>query len=401
MILLLMNCAQEPTVEMALDFYENQPVYLRPFSLSKTPEGLKNMRAETCGECHQEIYREWSISTHANAWKNDPQFQAELHKERPNGGDVQWLCVNCHTPTIQQLPRLVARLERELDKPVYVENPYFDEQFQQEAISCAGCHIRDGVVLGPWGDSNAPHAVQKSDYLLTSQVCLDCHQADVSFQQLNLACVFNTGKEHQRGNYSDQTCQSCHMPLVERSIVPGGKKRTVRRHFFGGSMIPKNFEHADDIATMTPYYKQGLEVDDPIIQTNGDRLSIGILFRNANAGHNLPTGDPERFLLFTVKVIDESGEIQFHDSMTIGSKYDWWPSVKLISDNRLLPKEERSWDLVWKPIRDGKYTIELDVEKWRITSENLKYHQLENILPSHTSIFQKRAHIVVSLPEKK
>ena len=33
-----------------------RPRYLRSLPLTKVPEGLVNLRAETCGVCHQEIF---------------------------------------------------------------------------------------------------------------------------------------------------------------------------------------------------------------------------------------------------------------------------------------------------------------------------------------------------------
>ena len=401
MWLLLMACSREPTLAEALQFYSQQPEYLRPFPLSPVPAGLTSIRAEECGACHKEIYEEWKISTHSKAWEKDPQFMAELHKERPDGGDVGWMCVNCHTPLIQQLPRLVVSVQNSLDNPTYMNNPLYDADLQKEAISCAGCHVLDGVILGPRGERSAPHPVKKSEYLLTSDVCLDCHQAKVSFDDLNLACVFNTGKELEQGPYKDQTCQSCHMPKTHRALISGGEERMVRRHYFGGSLIPKQFSDEKEIAQMTPYFKQGLEVEELQIQQDRRDIVTRIVYRNANAGHYLPTGDPERFLLFVFKITDESGTVLLQEEMRIASQYQWWPTVQLLSDNRLAPLEEREWEIPWTAPVDAVYNLELEIEKWRISQENLEYHRLEKIVPSHTSIFRKRAQIEVKQRNEK
>ena len=60
------------------------------------PEGLTSLSAEQCGACHQQHYKEWKLSTHANAW-TDLQFQAELKKE-----SSPFLCINCHIPLQNQ-----------------------------------------------------------------------------------------------------------------------------------------------------------------------------------------------------------------------------------------------------------------------------------------------------------
>jgi hypothetical protein len=39
----------------------------RPIAVD-TPRGLHSVSAEECGQCHEEIHREWSGSMHARAW---------------------------------------------------------------------------------------------------------------------------------------------------------------------------------------------------------------------------------------------------------------------------------------------------------------------------------------------
>jgi hypothetical protein len=52
------------------------------------PEGLESLSASECGDCHDEIYREWQGSNHAFALQ-DLQFQAEWVKD-----DSLWVCVD-------------------------------------------------------------------------------------------------------------------------------------------------------------------------------------------------------------------------------------------------------------------------------------------------------------------
>ena len=56
----------------------------------------------SCGACHPEIYKMWSGSTHANAWRN-PLFQAlyNLGKKTAEGASEKRTiesCVRCHIP---------------------------------------------------------------------------------------------------------------------------------------------------------------------------------------------------------------------------------------------------------------------------------------------------------------
>jgi hypothetical protein len=39
--------------------------YARAIPFQKIPEGLTSLKAESCGECHREIYDEWKTSIHA------------------------------------------------------------------------------------------------------------------------------------------------------------------------------------------------------------------------------------------------------------------------------------------------------------------------------------------------
>jgi len=60
-------------------------------------------------------------------------------------------------------------------RPVEVSNPDFDLMLKEEAITCAVCHVRDGFVIGPYGNTEAPHPVKKDPPILSVQACLSCH----------------------------------------------------------------------------------------------------------------------------------------------------------------------------------------------------------------------------------
>lgn len=367
------------TVEEARAFYAGQPVYRRPVPHQEPPTGLPDLRAETCGACHAEIYAEWRISTHARAWEDDPQFQAELHKSRKPDHDVGWMCVNCHTPLENQLPQLVARLDDgRLDRPVYVDNPHFDPQLQDDAITCATCHVRDGAVLGPYGDTNAPHATRKSDELKTESTCTVCHQASVHMPSVGLACAFETGEEWAEGPWDDEgyVCQTCHMPEVERPLVAGFPARATRRHWFGGSLLAKKPEFAAELQALEAHYPEGLELrwaDPPALSASGGTLTAEL--HNAQAGHRLPTGDPERFLLITASLLRDEGVV-WTATERIGQTWQWHPTAKRLADNRLLPRERRRVEWAVPPLPPGGYDLVLEASKWRLSQENLEYHDL-------------------------
>ena len=187
------NSAPRP-LEQAYNIQKKLPEYLKPFPHTEVPNGLPDISAQTCGNCHQEIYQEWKISTHAHAYLDDLQFMAEMSKKDPNDptSDVTWMCLNCHTPLINQQENLIVGLENGLNHATKVNNPYFDASLQKEAITCASCHVREGSIIGPYGnpDNLAPHPVTKSEELTESAWCNQCHQAQAHFKEINLGCFF-------------------------------------------------------------------------------------------------------------------------------------------------------------------------------------------------------------------
>jgi hypothetical protein len=398
---LLLGSSPPLTVEDARSFSATRPRYLRALPATAIPKGLPDLRAETCGLCHQEIYAEWRISTHARAYLDDAQFLAELEKSKKQ--KVDWLCMNCHTPVERQLPRLVAALhDNRLDMPRYVGNPDFDPQLQKEAITCATCHVEDGVVLGPYGDTLAPHPVKKSQRLFSAEVCTQCHQAQARFEELNLICVFNTGEEWSKSPQAaaGQVCQSCHMPEVRRPLVTGGKERSTRRHWFGGSLIPKQAAFTAELAALAPHYPPGLAVVPgklPKAPEPGQKVRWAVAIQNKEAGHYLPSGDPERFLKIVLRARDGQGTVLAEEETQIGIKYQWYPEVKKLSDNRLAPKERRTLTLEVSAPVEGTMIFEVEASRWRISQRNLDYHGLADRYVPGQIFFEHRR----ELPIKK
>ena len=392
------GCRREAVeVRRALAFSDQQPRYLRPVPYTPAPAGVGSLSAEACGRCHRAIYEEWRVSTHARAWLDDAQFQEELAKSRQQG--VDWMCVNCHTPLMNQIPRwVVGLIDDDVSRPTYVDNPYFDEALQQEAITCATCHVRDGVVLGPFGGTRAPHPVKKDASLLTTAVCTQCHQARAFFEPQQLLCAFNTGEEHAQSPYGQQgqTCQQCHMPEVERPLWVGGReKKKTRRHWFGGSLIPKHPKFATELIPLRPHYPPGLDVrwvDLPSQLRAGEQSELTLEIENARAGHYLPTGDPERFVSIDVEVSADDGTVLARETDRIGIIYQWHPKVKKLSDNRLAPKEKRRYRLRFiAPSGEGSGQVQLRARagRHRISQENFDYHKLSGRYVAGETFFQE------------
>lgn len=369
-----------PTLDDARALHDALPRYLQRVPRSARPDGVADWTAESCGSCHTEIYAEWRISTHARAFGDDAQFQEEMKKHRGER-DAAWICLNCHTPIEQQQERLVgAFIDGDRGRPVYVANPDFDRRLQAEAVTCAACHVRDGVIVGPHDDVKAPHAVRQDSALLRSETCTQCHQAHAELSDVELACVLDSGTEHAAAAPAGETCQTCHMPEVERRTAIGDVPvRRARRHWFGGSLIPKKAEFAADMERMRAAYPDGLVaewVGLPARVAPGATVKATFAIENRNAGHTLPTGDPERFLVVTAEAKDASGAVLASRAETIGSMYQWQPLQKL-SDTRLARGERRTFDLEFVAPATGAVALRIEASKWRMNRKNFDYHRLE------------------------
>lgn len=292
--------------------------------------GIPGIRAEQCGTCHQTIYEEWKTSYHAKAFV-DPFFQAYWRKDRHI-----WICLNCHTPMEPQQPRLIKGLEGgKVHKPITADNPRFNADFQQEGITCAACHVRDGVIEGPYPDMKAPHPTRYSPRFRSTDICFTCHQVPSGpFQFYNGGpCStfpeFEAGPYHRRGTI----CQDCHMPAIERSLVPGGPIRHGRRHLWRGGHFPEMIRQAVTVR---------VRPDKPTFQP-GDPARWTLTLTNSGAGHKIPTGDPDRYFTIVFEVVDAAGEVLKRQEHTMRRWIVWWPVIWEVYENRLMPLDSRDY----------------------------------------------------------
>ena len=375
-LLLVLSFAPACAPKPAPDFYATRPPFERPLAAQRVPRGLASLSSRECGRCHVEIYREWRQSVHAQAW-TDLQFQGELGKQP----GVRWLCVNCHTPLRNQIDSLVVALAGgDVERPTRRANPLFDANLQAEGITCAACHVREGAVEGPFGDPRAPHAVRLNPAFRGPELCLGCHQAVQAYPGKNFVCTFRTGDEWREGPVAaaGRVCQDCHMPAVHRSLVAGGPVRRSGRHSWIGSHLPKGGESDpalwDSLAALTSAGIALLADREPHASP-GDSGTWSVRAVNAYAGHRLPTGDPERSVIVRLAVLSETGDTLASLEHAIAQRYQWWPEVKKLSDDRLAPGETDSLTIRFR-IPRGPYRLVARALNERISDANADYHHL-------------------------
>ncbi|MCA8939858.1 MAG: hypothetical protein KDB07_08625, partial [Planctomycetes bacterium] len=229
--------------------------------------------AFTCQPCHEDHFREWSVSQHAYA-QLSPVFnamQATITK-RTNGTNGDF-CIRCHT-----------QVGMNLGEPVHMSN--MDRaQVSREGVTCITCHRVSGdfgtvsgrlaihkgpltdSVKGPTGgaglepvlaDKMRNRVVTEPDEvgrkihgeaekffaITTPEFCGSCHDVTL-FNGFRLEEAF-TEYKHSIAADAGHTCQDCHMGLEpgkpsgyregHAAVVAGQptRKRKLTNHYFAG-----------------------------------------------------------------------------------------------------------------------------------------------------------------------
>ncbi len=310
--------------------------YARAIPHQAIPVGLNSLKAEECGRCHQSIYQEWKESIHAHAY-TDPFFQAYWKKD-----DNIWVCLNCHTPLENQQPTLIKSIPRDrVEKAVQEPNPRYDEAYQQEGVTCAACHVRNGIIFGPFDDSVAPHPTEYDPAFRTTAVCYRCHNVvSGPFQFYNVGPC-GTYAEYEGQYFMKEkgfTCQTCHMPMISRPVAEGGPIRQGRRHLWRGGHDPEMIKRAVAIQVKSDNPNPG----------PGQEVNFTLTLINAGAGHKIPTGDPDRHFTVEFRVKDPNGKVISEHEETMGRWILWQPVILELYDNRLLPLASRDYQFSYE-----------------------------------------------------
>ncbi len=398
-----------------------------PVDTSQTPAILGKLTAKECGVCHQEFYDEWQTTIHSQAW-TDPYFQTDW-----NFDSRQHVCRLCHTPLDRQQPHTVLGY-RDTDKwdPVLEDNPNFDSKLQHEGVTCAACHYRDGKIVGVLGDTNAPHPVKKLDD--PNQVCVRCHVVDGDrwdtffrfppcgtvaeigssaaqpssndalkllatlqplkddpdiFAQMskskNMAIKGGTG-ENIVAKTSSLGCVQCHMPLVNRPLVEGGKVRQTRHHYWRGGHDPE-------------MVKKALSVKFSEQNTNSKgKRSFALTIANTGASHYVPTGTPDRYLLVQLRVLDSNGNVLAKKSEKLIRTVMWRPFIVDLWDTRLPRWQPQTYSI---DVDDnGKAaSVEVLVRYYLLDEKRRKRIDYKNKTPISYDVFRQKISLTAKLKE--
>lgn len=310
--------------------------YAHAIPFQKIPAGLTSLKAESCGQCHREIYEEWKSSIHARAYE-DPYFQAYWNKDKRI-----WVCLNCHTPLENQQPTIIKHIPRgRVEKAVQEPNPHYDPEYQKESVTCAACHVRDGIIYGPFEDSAAPHPTKFDPNFRTTQVCYRCHNVVSGPAQFYRVGPCGTYAEYEGKFFMQERgfiCQSCHMPEIDRPVATNSPIRRGRQHLWRGGHDPDMVKRAVAIQVKA----------DTTSPKPGERVTFTLTLVNSGAGHKIPTGDPDRFFTVEFMVEDARGRVLEEQKSTMGRWIMWQPAILELYDNRLLPLASREYQFAYR-----------------------------------------------------
>ena len=321
-----------------MNIYIVEEKFERPIPVA-IPAGLRSLRAEECGNCHQEIYQEWSHSMHAKAW-SEPYFQADFVYD-----DSKQTCLNCHTPLEnQQENRVLGFKDREKFHPILERNPDYDPLLRDEGVTCAVCHVREGKIVGPFSTSTAPHPVVAAPEMASGmRPCDRCHVVSgKKWDTFYAMPPCGTAVEIEKGGQQPD-CIGCHMPAVIRPAAKGGFKREGRMHLFQGGHFP------DQV-------KKALKVESQKVSANQYRFTL----TNVGTAHYLPTGTPDRHLTLEVRLVDAQGQVLKEKTYTMKRYVLWRPFIVDLRDTRLPYGEPQEYYFVF-PAQRQRTPATLDV----------------------------------------
>jgi hypothetical protein len=335
------------------------PAELGPLPVQAAPTPLPSLSAQTCNACHGAIHDQWAGSGHARASTN-PVYLAAARA----AGDPL-ICRDCHLPLENQRADLASG-KGKLGASERIANPAYQPSLALEGVTCAACHVRDGVILGPrtLDAERSPHPVRAEPALRGAEACAPCHQA-----------VLPGGEEHPfidtlgewaRSPYADAgvDCAECHMGRVS-GIVAGSRYATFASHAMTRTYHPEELRRA-------------LTLEVGIRSTRvvrGDSMRATATLMNTGAGHAVPTGIPSAAIRIRFDVEDSSGvapkgaEPTHTDLRRVVS--DEAPYA-VESDNRLPAAGSRTFDYTWKvpkKLSPGRLFLVVRVERYAISAE--------------------------------
>lgn len=270
-------------------------------------------RSGNCGNCHGEIFAEWSRGGHARSSSSKhflnlyegsdaeghPNRGPSLLKEHPEGAGV---CAACHAPTVAPSPLdeydiRAGRDPRPLLNEIHCD---FCHKVREAATSEFGLsHGRYALTLlrpppgeqlffGPLPDVDRGEDVY-SPFQRDSRFCASCHEGIVFGVP-----VYTTYSEwlQSPARNEGKSCQSCHMK-------PTGRMKTVTDHGF--PRHPRTLgNHVFFDGSQAKMLRGALRLEVETVHTaNG--IQVRLHLHAGEVGHRIPTGFIDRQLILAIE----------------------------------------------------------------------------------------------------
>ncbi len=275
-------------------------------------------RPDQCGNCHEQVYREWSESPHARSatnrrfmnlyegtdWRGNEDVGWSLLDEFPEGSGVCW---SCHVPSLEPDPAITGDLRRTSGVERLGVHCDFCHKIADVSVDHAGLdHGRFAlrlvrpvpgreVFFGSIDDDRG-RSVSLPLYS-ESRYCASCHEG----------VLFGT---HAYGEYSEWRaspyaargieCQDCHM-------APTGRMVNVAPGHGGIDRDPNTLaNHGSSRAKASVLGKHVL------LSLEGKESAAGVTVlaevRVEGVGHRMPTGYPSRAVILWVRATTADGK---------------------------------------------------------------------------------------------
>lgn len=175
--------------------------------------GEASLAPESCGQCHQEQFRDWSQSLHSHTMGAGILWQFQLMPQEDANK-----CMKCHAPLAEQ-KALVAQSQSWPNAPTQAPPAYVPPDLGHQGLVCAACHVRNHQRFGPEPRKEITAVLPHDGFTIApafsdGRFCATCHQFPEDGPRTNNKLREDTYAQWQASSYgkAGQQCQSCHMP---------------------------------------------------------------------------------------------------------------------------------------------------------------------------------------------
>jgi hypothetical protein len=338
--------------------------------------------SDDCIACHNNLLTpsgedvsigvSWRATMMANSAR-DPYWQASVRRETidhaGHAEDIEDECSICHMPMARFQARAAGQKGRVFTHLPIGEAATPEALLAADGVSCTVCHqitsekfgdkasftggfaidtarATDRSIFGPFTIDRGRTRIMRSasgflpteaSHIQASELCATCHTLITQAFGPDGAVTGRLPEQvpylewKHSGYRTEQSCQSCHMPVVQEptpiSSVLGDAREGLARHVFvGGNFfmlrILNRFRVALGVAALpheldsavrrTVEHVQTEAADVSIEQAalTGDRLDVDLSVTN-RSGHKLPTAYPSRRVWIHLRVADANGRTVF------------------------------------------------------------------------------------------